>query len=332
MTLWLVSIIIPALVVALERPEPPRLLGDTGLGGSEVRAFAPQYPLWSDGAQKSRWVFLPSGSTIDATNEHDWVLPVGTRFWKEFRVNGRKTETRMIWKQSAERWVFASYVWNDTGTEAVLAPESGMTIPAARELDRPYRIPSVSDCQACHGNHQPRPLGFNALQLSVDRDPGAIHGEPAGPEMVSLSTLVSEGRLGHDSALVDRRPRIRASDPDTRAVLGYLMTNCGSCHDGSGEIATPGLAIRTVDLVRDGDAVARALVDRSTTWQRPGATDPTVLVSSRAPHESAILLRMRSRRPSSQMPPLGTSVRDDQALAVIDQWIARLTALSPSVP
>ena len=330
MTPWLMSTVVAALVVALETAGPPRLLSDTGLGGSGIREFAPQYPLWSDGARKSRWVLLPPGLTIDTTNAHDWTLPVGTRFWKEFRVNGRKTETRMIWQQSAERWVFASYAWNETGTEAALAPEDGMTIPAGGALDRPYRIPSVSDCQACHGVRHPRPLGFNALQLSVDRDPGAIHAEPARPGLVTLDTLAAEGLFGSHASAIDRRPRIRASDPDARAALGYLMTNCGSCHDGSGDIATPGLAIRAVDLIRDGDAVARALVDLRTSWQRPGGTGSTVLVSSRAPHESAILLRMRSRRPSSQMPPLATSVRDDEALAVIERWVEGLVSTNDS--
>jgi hypothetical protein len=31
---------------------------------------------------------------------------------------------------------------------------------------------------------------------------------------------------------------------------------------------------------------------------------------------------MRSRRPSSQMPPLGSVLRDDKAIDVISKWIA----------
>ena len=30
-------------------------------------AFAPQYPLWTDGAAKRRWISLPPGSAIDAS-------------------------------------------------------------------------------------------------------------------------------------------------------------------------------------------------------------------------------------------------------------------------
>ena len=35
-----------------------------------------------------------------------------------------------------------------------------------------------------------------------------------------------------------------------------------------------------------------------------------------------MLVRMRSRRPSSQMPPLGTVVRDEEAIDAITKWIA----------
>jgi cytochrome c553 len=328
------SVLASAFLAMLATPSTPRTpdtLRDTGFDELARRPFVPQYALWSDGAAKSRWVFLPTGRSIDASDEHDWNLPEGTRLWKEFRVDGRKVETRFIWKASAERWVFASYAWNAAGTEARLAPEQGMTTTLDGALSRPYRIPAVSDCQACHGGKTPRSLGFTALQLSDDRDPGAVHAEPPAAGMLTLATLAAEGAFGPASMRMNRRPRIQASTANGRSALGYLMTNCGSCHDGSGEIATPGLAVRQADLVRDGDAVARALVDRTTTWQRPGASpdESTFLLDSRTPHESAILLRMRSRRPSSQMPPLGTAIRDDAALALIERWIGDVTQRTP---
>src|SRR5687768_3251660 len=62
------------------------------------RSFSPQYPLWSDGATKRRWVRLPAGSQINAADPGKWELPVGTKFWKEFSFNGRKTETRFLWQ------------------------------------------------------------------------------------------------------------------------------------------------------------------------------------------------------------------------------------------
>jgi len=75
--------------------------------------------------------------------------------------------------------------------------------------------------------------------------------------------------------------------------------------------------------VDDGDAVARALIDQPTRWQMPGVADGhTVLVKPGAPDGSALLVRMRSRAPSSQMPPLGTVLRDQQAVDIFTRWIA----------
>jgi hypothetical protein len=316
----------------------PGLLSQTGLyrAGSTTaiapgnRPFAPQYPLWTDGAVKRRWVSMPQGAVIDGVDETAWVMPVGTRFWKEFSFGGRKVETRFLWRASADRWVLASYVWNEAGTEATLAPERG--VPGAADLGggKRHSVPATSDCLACHGT-RPGPLGFNALQLSPDRDPRAIHAEPLTPGMLTLDTLAGEGTLvGARADMLTRPPRIVTAAPETRAVLGYLLANCGSCHNGRGEISALGPTIRPVDLLTDGDRVARSLVNQRTTWQVPGAEHTTsVVVNVQDPQLSALLVRMRSRRPSSQMPPLGTVVRDDEAVTAITEWVGLQARSTP---
>lgn len=309
----------------------PYRLADTGLytaGAGEAidprnRAFAPQYPLWSDGLVKRRWVYLPPGTAIDGSSEHEWEFPVGTRFWKEFSREGRRIETRMLWKATTAQWVLASYAWNEEGTEAVLAAEDGVPGVAEVAPGRRHSIPSRSDCAACHGGGRVQPLGFNALQLSTDRDPNAIHGEPLRPDLLSLRALVEAGQLANARAdLLTRPPRIRTDNPSTRTVLGYLAANCGTCHNGRGEIAALGPIIRYRDLLEDGDAVARSLVGQPTRWQLPRQPHgTTVLVAPGAPEQSALMARMRSRAPSSQMPPLGTVVRDQEAVVAMARWI-----------
>ena len=103
---------------ASQEPCAPALLSETGLYEASrpgaiargVRQFSPQYPLWTDGAKKARWIYLPPGTAIDTTVPGEWTFPVGTRFWKEFTFNGRKVETRFIWRAAADRWIFATYV------------------------------------------------------------------------------------------------------------------------------------------------------------------------------------------------------------------------------
>jgi hypothetical protein len=163
-------------------------------------------------------VFLPPGTVIDATNVDAWSFPVGTRFWKEFSFNNRRVETRMSWKASPSRWVFASYVWSEEGTDAVLAPANG--VPGVVEIGAGKRhdVPSETDCLACHGASGP--MGFTALQRSTDRDPNAIHGEPLEPGMITLQTLVETGLLSPArTELVASPPRIATRSPQTRARI-----------------------------------------------------------------------------------------------------------------
>ena len=47
-------------------------------------------------------------------------------------------------------------------------------------------------------------------------------------------------------------------------------------------------------------------------------------VTPGAPDLSAILVRMKSRRPSTQMPPLGTVLHDREAIALVTAWIDSL--------
>ncbi len=310
----------------------PQRLSETGLYepgrvdtvAAGVRPFSPQYPLWTDGMTKRRWIALPAGATIDATDEHAWVFPVGTRLWKEFGLNGHPVETRMFWRASPTRWMSGTYVWNTEGTDATLAPPEG--IPAFVEVapGRRHSIPSRDDCAACHGpSDRTSILGFNALQLSTDRDPAALHNEPLRTGFTTLETLETDRLLSPSRPeRVTAPPRVATSDPSTRAMLGYLAANCGICHDGRGEIAGFSASLAYRDIVEDGDAVVRTLIGQPTRWQLPGVPDGhSVLVQPGDASRSAIYVRMRSRSPSSQMAPLGSVVRDTQAVDALQRWI-----------
>lgn len=329
------------LLVAIHRQQPhlaaspgpaalPVHLADTGLfesGTADVvaaanRPFSPQYPLWTDGAAKRRWVYLPEGATIDASDPRRWEFPVGTRFWKEFSFAGRRVETRVLWKASAGGWLAGSYVWNQDGTDAVLASD-GVTGAIEIVPGRQHNVPSGADCAACHGTTR-APLGFNPLQLSDDRDPNAIHGEPLTRGMLTVRTMVDAGLLTPATAVPQTPARINARDPQTRTVLGYLSGNCGACHNGDGQIAAHVPSFAYADLMDDGDGIARRMMGQPTRWQAPGRTDGTMLIDPSSPDQSALLLRMRSRRPSSQMPPLGTVVPDQEAVAAIGRWVSEV--------
>jgi hypothetical protein len=344
------SLFLAAAVSASHIPSaPPRLLSETGLyvgrGTSEIdprnRPFSPQYPLWSDGAEKSRWIRLPEGAAIDVSNVDRWDFPEGTRFWKEFRFNGRKVETRFLRKNGDGSWTFASYAWSEDQADALLAPAEGLPNVAEIAPGKFHSIPSVTDCRACHDPGEAlrtEILGFSALQLSTDRDPGAPHAESLRSDMLTLQTLSEEKLLEPARPeLVTTPPRIHAPDARTRSVLGYLSTNCGSCHNEESSIANLGLALKAASS-QPGTAAPphprtpapshprtlapSHLFKPTSKWEIPNAAEgDSRYVTPGSPELSAILVRMKSRRPSSQMPPLGTVLHDKQAIALVSDWI-----------
>src|SRR5688572_24193543 len=104
---------VPALIVAAgcgtgsgDSDAGPRRLSQTALYrdiadkevSSSAQEFQPRYVLWSDGADKRRWIRLPAGKSIDTSDLDHWKFPVGTQFYKEFSAGGKRLETRLIEK------------------------------------------------------------------------------------------------------------------------------------------------------------------------------------------------------------------------------------------
>ncbi|HJU44900.1 MAG TPA: hypothetical protein VJ691_18885 [Vicinamibacterales bacterium] len=332
-TAMLIAVIVSATAgfeAGAAAPVAPDLLSETGLftaageGTTQIdprnRPFSPQYPLWSDGAAKRRWIRLPEGTSIDATNLARWEFPVGTRFWKEFSFNGRKVETRMLWRATEEKWVLASYAWNKEQADATLAPENG--IPDAAELapGKRHTIPGVADCRSCHDSARTEILGFDALNLSDDRDPNAPHAEPLTNDMITLRTLIEENLIyPKQPGLITTPPRVAASSPTERAALGYLSTNCGSCHNRESSIASLGLLLKHQD-----QAALATTVNQRGHWIVPEAQEDSRLINPGHPESSAIVRRVKSRRPSSQMPPVGTVIVDREAVDLLSRWVLEL--------
>lgn len=74
-------------------------------------------------------------------------------------------------------------------------------------------------------------------------------------------------------------------------------------------------------------ATIQTLLTEPTTWDLPHApAGTTTLLRAGMPETSAIIARMRSRRPSTQMPPLGTVLPDRDALDLLSRWIEALPA------
>jgi hypothetical protein len=204
----------------------PQMLDETGFSEANATAFTPQYPLWSDGSAKRRWLRLPPGTSIDKSNPDAWEFPRGTKAWKEFSRGGRRIETRLIERLADGSWRFAAYQWNEEGTRAALAPQAG--VPA-------LAIPSRTDCLACHEGAPVPILGYSAVQLEAKLADAALgylhancghcHNDPGPLAEVGLS-LAQRAADPHASAARTARTasarredlvrRIRSTNPYVR--------------------------------------------------------------------------------------------------------------------
>jgi hypothetical protein len=287
-----------------------------------VLAFSPQYPLWSDGTRKRRWISLPAGASIDASQVDAWDFPAGTKLWKEFAY-GRRVETRLLERLADGSWRFATYVWKADGSDAELAPADGAVVDVADAPKGRYIVPARGDCVACHEGAAVPVLGFTALQLSPDRDPLAPHAEPKRAGEIDLRDLAARGLLRNlPPALLAQPPRIAAPTPAGRAALGYLHGNCGHCHNAAGALTGLELVLAQQAAADAGsaDRTLASLLGHSSRFRAHGS-DATQRIGAGA-GGSVLTLRMKTDNPLARMPPLGVQVVDTEGVALIERWIA----------
>jgi hypothetical protein len=299
-------------------PTGPDHLADTGLYkdfasrtiDDGIVAYTPRWPLWSDGADKTRYIYLPPGTKIDSTYMDEWYFPVGTKVWKEFRVQGRLVETRLLWKtrDGDDGWWEVAYAWNADGTDAVAAP-SGI----ADALSTTHDIPSQQDCGKCHGNVEDVLIGIGAIQL------GASDGDG------TFAKLVAEGAF-------TAPPPVTTYDVPGMGVvkeaLGYLHGNCGHCHNDLGRLQQQtGLRLRlgVNDKVAEQTPPYRTAI--GLTMVHDFQNDAGQLINRGIipgePERSELWWRM-TQRGDVGMPPVCTKVVDDKGVATIHDWIAQM--------
>jgi hypothetical protein len=326
---------VSALAVELER-EAPATLAETGLYddfearrlAAGVEPFTVQYPLWTDGAHKRRWIALPAGTTIDASDPDGWRFPAGTRIWKEFSLGGRRIETRYMERSASGEWLFATYRWSADEGAATLVGPRGVKRAAESAPGVPYAIPGVVECRACHESGRSAVLGFSTLQLSSDRDPNAPHATPPEAGSLDLDALVRRGLVvGLPEDLASTPPRVRAASPIARAALGYLHGNCSNCHHAESPIASLGLSLT---VRADGTPEALETAVDCASQYRPTGTEIHSRIVPGDPGQSLLIARVVSRDPVRQMPPMGTHRIDEQGVALLSRWIAEELAFPPA--
>lgn len=333
------------LVAAGINPEPPFLLSQTEVF-TDLTTLAPAAgvipynvasPLWSDGAEKLRWLIVPNNGTHDTAQEKilfseegNWAFPVGTVIVKHFEVATNETipatmkrlETRFLVCTADGGKYGITYRWNNAGTDATLLTagvyeDFNFTFASGGNELRRWTYPSRGDCLLCHNAASGQALGVRTAQLNMN-----FHYPSTGRSANQLTTLNALGMF--DRVLtseeigdfIESRSIGDATAPVEHRVRSYLDSNCSYCHQPGGTVDYFDARLGT-PLFKQGivGGILRGHFDLGPDGRYLEPEDSAA---------SAIHVRMESSATGAAMPPLGRSRVDQAAVDLLENYLASL--------
>jgi uncharacterized repeat protein (TIGR03806 family) len=258
--------------------------------------------LFTDYAEKQRLLKIPEGKQVVMDGDGLPIFPDGTLLAKTFYYSKTKNgvrqiiETRLlIFKENT--WSAATYRWNEEQTDAELLTE-GAVVPidftdqlgGHRSIQ--YAIPSQNDCSSCHRSND---------KLT-----------PLGPKVRNLNTVVKrEGTSQNQLLYLIHKKMLKSADISQFAALpsysdstgtislrtrAYFEMNCAHCHQPSGLGGKTSLNL-----------------EYTTPFNETGINY----------NKQNILMRM-STMGEFHMPKKGTTIVDDEGLALVKDYILSL--------
>lgn len=297
----------PAPRWLLQPDDPlPELLSEIGVyqdvvsrgAYPDVVGYVPNHPLYSNGLQKERHLYLPEGTTVEVGDTEAWDFPDGVVFAKTFLYEGEPVETRLLFRTSAG-WDYGLYQWLPDHSDAEVIRGNWAEVPV--ELgggELTHTLPSRLDCRTCHETHEAVAaspvIGVSALQTSADLIEAEVFSET--PTMTPV-----QGRTEEETT-----------------ALSYFVGNCITCHND-------GDSINSAFSLYPEDAVANT-VDQPTESE----TGEGIRVVAGDPKQSVLYITVVEaagpgyRGPFKVMPPIGGDVIDPDASAILGAWIESL--------
>ena len=282
--------------------------------------------LFSDYADKHRFVYVPKGKIAAYQKDSVFSFPVGSVLIKTFSyepINNQRSgrhliETRLLIRKDSG-WDALTYVWDEEGQEASLAL-AGKTVKAnyisndGRQLDIRYRVPNKNQCKECHlENESIVPIGPKPRNLN--RDYSYLEGTMNQLEKW-MSIKFIEAYPEKINSVVDF---MDSSKPINDRARAYLDINCGHCHAPEGSASNSGLYL---DLLETREKQLGVFKGPVATGRGSGGLDYSIVPGH--PDESILLYRMISDAPDIMMPESGRSVMHKEAVDIIYQWIEEM--------
>ena len=294
-------------------------------------------PLFTDYANKYRFVFVPEGGEAAYRDTDVFDFPVGTIIAKTFtiqqdlRIAGSPEEiieTRLLIHRN-EGWVALPYIWNAAKTDAVLTPAGGVQPiswidTAGNPRSTNYVIPNTNNCANCHGEDVLLPIGPTARSLNKDYAYASgtanqlehwdalniLSGVPADTGSIPIIPL-----WGDTSASLDDRAR------------GYLDVNCAHCHVPGGSGDTSGLYL---DYFRPFGLEVGECKTPVAAGGGSGGLSYDIVPGNAA--ESILLFRMASNDLEVRMPEIGRSIVHTEGVDLIAEWIDAMAPVACGTP
>lgn len=270
-------------------------------------------PLFSDYAEKQRFLYLPPGRTYTLGADGGLHFPVGSVLIKSFGYADaagklRIIETRLLLHR-ADGWVALPYVWRADGSDADLKlggtrQQVAFTKPDGSRMAISYAVPNKNQCKQCHASKDAVvPVGpvWHNMQFANKADQArfAAKGEPA-PSRQPIEPKWDEPASGSVEA----------------RALAYLRVNCAHCHKPTGSASNSGL------FYDDPGRGAAALgIGKRPVAAGRGSGGHAFVIDPGHPERSILIYRMRSTDPGIAMPEVGRATAHDEGIALLSAWI-----------
>ncbi|HEX3726928.1 MAG TPA: SO2930 family diheme c-type cytochrome [Pirellulales bacterium] len=326
---------------------PPERLADYGLFVGNGSAQEPMpgvipydlnSPLFSDYAEKLRFVKLPAGASAGYRPDDVFDFPVGTIIAKTFaypidarnpRLGRRLVETRIL-KHEADGWIGLPYVWNAEQTEARLDVAGDLVDVRwidgqGQERANNYIIPNVNQCKGCHKQGDSmQPLGPKARHLN--RDFAYADGTENQLSYWTRHQALANGPPPQDAPRLAVWNDPASGDLDQRA-RAWLEMNCAHCHNPIGPARNTGL-----DLMASQSAPTQWGVFKTPVAAGRGSGGLDYDIVPGAPDKSIMIFRIGSTDPGIMMPELGKRLVHAEGVQLVRDWIGAMPPVHPGAP
>lgn len=322
----------------------PETLADTQLfanwkalqPAAGVEPYEVKQAFWSDGAEKKRWIKLPSHKQVRLGQHSSLRYPTGTVFVKHFDLatdqrrpyKRRPLETRVLVCDDEGGTYGTTYRWStDAQSSRIVVQSETEEIPIVQadssQTTQTWFYPGRFDCALCHNSASGQVLGFTLKQL--DREVVC----PDGTSEPQVDRLIREEIVSGELLTVTKSsyPQLTPLEDESASlearVRSYIDVNCSVCHN-------PNTRFSAFDARLERPLQEQGLIDGYA--YHHGTMGPHKRIVKPGDVALSVLhLRMSSADPVLRMPPLGSTVVDEKAAEVIREWIESLPVSEPEV-